>query len=106
MLICKERFLGNYNCAILCAMNQDQHIWRAWARAIHRWELEDWVAAFLEAAGPLTVLASQLIYIGQPVFRLAVGDENLSALARLFEEPHQTSRFIALLREDSSSEPA
>lgn len=87
-------------------MNPDQHIWRAWARAIHRWGLEDWAVAFLESAGPLTVLAAQLIYIGQPVLRLAAHDEELSALARLLEEPHQTSLFVSVLQEVSSSEPA
>lgn len=83
-------------------MNTDQHMWRAWVSAIRRWGLEDWVGTMLEAAGPLTILGAQVVYLGQPMFGLALPKGHLEAVARMLEEPESTRAFVDLLREASS----
>jgi hypothetical protein len=72
----------------------DQQIWQTWARTVHRWGVDHLVASFLEAAGPLTILAAQLIYIGQPFFQT----NRLGALAKLLEDPGNTRIFLDMLK--------
>ncbi len=79
-------------------MEADQQRWHEWAQFLHRRGLGRWVAALLEAVGPLSVLAAQLIYVGQPLLEFIVPKENLDALARLFDDPQQTKKFAVLLR--------
>lgn len=83
-------------------MTSDQQIWQVWAAALQRWGIQREVATLLEAAGPLTVLAAQAVYTGQPLFNLAVPGEYLDALARLLEEPTQAQAFATYLREAPS----
>jgi hypothetical protein len=47
-------------------MESNQHIWRVWVEKAHRWGFEDEIATLLEAAGPLTTLGAQMIYLAQP----------------------------------------
>lgn len=84
-------------------MNADQNIWWVWANAIRRWGMEEWVASFLDAAGPLTVLGAQAVYIGQPLLEHVLPGSHLNALARLLEDTTQTQAFTTLLREESAS---
>jgi hypothetical protein len=81
------------------AMNDDQYIWWKWARILQRWGVKEWVAAFLEAAGPLTILGAQLVYLGQPVLDNAVPEDDLNALTRILEDTHRTREFVTYLRE-------
>lgn len=81
-------------------MNPDQQIWQIWASNLHRWGIENWVAALLEAAGPLSVLGAQAVYFGHPILRGAVPDSYMEALAHMLEEPSQTQAFVSLLREE------
>jgi hypothetical protein len=83
-------------------MEGDQHLWRAWAVTIQRWGMENWLASLLEAFGPLTVLAAQLIYIAGPVFDRKAAEEHLAAAARMLEDADQTRAFARLLRENHS----
>jgi len=83
-------------------MYSDRHIWQVWADKLHRWGLSDWTASFLEAAGPLTMLGAQVIYMGQPLINNVVSNSNLEALATMLEEPQQTRDFVNFLREDAS----
>jgi len=83
-------------------MDSEQHIWRVWARTLHKWGVKDWAASFLEAAGPLTLLGAQVVYIGQPVLGLVFPSHHLDALARILEQPDQTRAFAAYLREDTA----
>jgi hypothetical protein len=85
-------------------MELNQHFWRVWAGNLQRWGLQDWVASALEAAGPLTLLAAQAVYIGQPFLRPFFPEDHLKALANLLEEPVQTKSFASFLREDPKSE--
>ena len=80
-------------------MIANQHIWRVWANALHRWGVKDLVAAFLEAAGPLTLLGAQVVYIAQPALSGVFPNNHLRALAEVFEDSEQTKAFAAYLRE-------
>jgi len=80
-------------------MDKDQTIWQEWARKLHAWGVQGWAASLLEAAGPLTLLGAQLIYLGQPVLRTVFRDPGLQELAALLEEPERAREFAAYLRE-------
>jgi hypothetical protein len=80
-------------------MKTDQQLWQAWADTLQRWGLKDWTAAFLEAAGPFSMLGAQLVYISQPLLKAAWPGDHLDALARLLEDPTQTRSFATFLRE-------
>ena len=83
-------------------MDSDQHIWQAWANKLHRWGLGYWVASFLEAAGPLTTLGAQVVYVTQPLLNPIWQDEYLEALAGMLEKPERTQLFAAFLREENT----
>ncbi len=85
-------------------MNSDQHIWRLWVKNIHRWGVQDMIAALLDAAGPLTLLGAQIVYIGQPALKQLFPEQHISALAELLEDTTYTREFVSLLREVASSE--
>lgn len=59
------------------------------------------MASLLEAAGPLTVLGAQIIFLGEPLLGPAVPQNRIDALVKLFEEPEATRSFIEYLREDT-----
>jgi len=84
-------------------MEVDQHMWRDWASALHRWGVEGGVATILEAIGPLNILSAQAIYLAQPLFRHAFPDEHLDGMARMLEDATSTKAFIRMLREASST---
>jgi hypothetical protein len=79
-------------------MTGDQQIWQSWARTVHRWGIDHMVAAFLEAAGPMTILAAQIIYIGQPFLQPVGQPGRLGALASLLEDPGNTRIFLDMLK--------
>jgi len=83
-------------------MTSDQQIWQSWARTIHRWGIENLVAAFLEAAGPLTTIGAQIIYLSQPYLKSIIQPEQLLALSSMLDEPQQTRKFIHYLSEEST----
>ena len=74
-------------------MDTDQHIWRVWARFLHRLGVGKWVAVLLEAAGPLTILGAQAVYVSQPLLNHSLSEDHLDALARLLEDSTQTRAF-------------
>ena len=80
-------------------MKTNRHIWRVWANQLHRWGLADWAAAMLGAAGPLNLLAAQLVYFGQPFLNFAMPEDHIIALANLLENENQAQSFAALLKE-------
>lgn len=80
-------------------MERDRHIWRYWARNLQRWGLTKWVAALLEALGPLTIIGAQFIYVSQPLLSGSRPGEQLDGLARLLEDSSTTRAFIDYLRE-------
>jgi hypothetical protein len=80
-------------------MNQNRHIWEEWSQNLQRWGLRQPAAALLEAAGPLTILGAQAVYLIQPLVGRPASEEALAALAGLLEEPDQTRAFAQYLRE-------
>jgi hypothetical protein len=81
------------------AMNGDQYIWRKWARILQRWGMNEWAASFLEAAGPLSILGAQLVYMSQPLLDGVFSKDHLSALTRMLEDKTRTQEFVTYLRE-------
>jgi hypothetical protein len=82
-------------------MDTNHHIWRVWANALYRWGLQNLVASFLEAAGPLTLIGAQVIYVGQPIMNGIVPDGHLNALTSMLEDDGQREEFVACLREET-----
>jgi hypothetical protein len=76
----------------------DRRIWQNWAEHLHRWGMINLAAAFLEAAGPLTLLGAQIIYLGQPMISPFVPEDHFEALTKILEEPGETRAFIDFLR--------
>jgi hypothetical protein len=56
----------------------------------------------LEAAGPLTVLGAQVLYIGGPLLRPALTDVQRDALTTLLEDRDEVQALAAFLREEAS----
>ena len=84
-------------------MVENPYIWRNWAARLHSWGLNNWVASFLEAAGPLATIGAQAIYISQPILGTFVPGRHLQALADMLEEPEQTRRFTSYLLGETDS---
>jgi EamA domain-containing membrane protein RarD len=80
-------------------MSSDQHIWRIWAQYLHKWGLAGWAASLLEAAGPLNILAAQVIYMVQPIADTVMPDNHWQALSEMLEDTKESQRFTSLLRE-------
>lgn len=84
-------------------MDSNRHIWRMWANKLQKWGLANWTASFIEAAGPLTLIAAQLVYITQPFISKALPEEHWQALTELLEDSGKTHHFAAYLREGDLS---
>jgi hypothetical protein len=80
-------------------MQTDRSLWHNWARFLQRWGLDGITAFLMEAGGPLSVLAAQAIYMGQPFLRQSMPEGHLHALAELFEDQEEGHMFAAFLRE-------
>ena len=83
-------------------MESDQYIWRDWARNLHRWGVEEWVASIMETAGPLNILAAQVVYLGQPFMKLLAPENQMNTLAEMLEDNDQRNSFINCIREADS----
>jgi hypothetical protein len=82
-------------------MQADRTLWPDWAGFLQRWGLRDIAVLLLDAAGPLSFLGAQLIYIGQPFFGRAAPRSSLTALASLLEDQAELKSFVSFLREDT-----
>ncbi len=69
-------------------------------KTLHRWGVQDLVATFLEAAGPLTLIGAQVIYIGQPILNGIVPDGHLTVLTDVLEDDDQRVAFVNCLRKE------
>lgn len=76
----------------------DRAQWENWARFLQRLGLRQPASIFLDAAGPLSILAAQVIYMSQPF----TGQSNAwHAFARLLENKEESRSFAAFLREET-----
>jgi hypothetical protein len=77
-------------------------LWEKWALSLHRWGLDRMAAFLLEAGGPITVLAAQVVYLMQPFFRSSFTENQLGAIINLFEDQQAGRNFAAYLREEEN----
>ena len=75
-------------------------IWQAWAQALERRGLKEITATFLEAAGPMTLLLSQIAYFSQPFFGRILPAGQWVELGHLLEDRNESQHFAAFLREE------
>jgi hypothetical protein len=83
-------------------MEANQPVWRDWAAILQRWGMQDLVASFLEALGPLTLFGAQAIYLGQPLLNGFLPASRVQEIADLFEDSDKVNAFAAFLREDNN----
>lgn len=76
--------------------------WPGWAHFLQRFGLQQPAAAVLEAAGPLTWFAAQVVYLGQPFMYGAGRGGQWQALANLLENQEASRSFAAFLREEGT----
>jgi hypothetical protein len=77
---------------------QSRSEWSKWAESLRRLKLDGLAAWCLEAAGPLTVLGAQAVYLTQPF----LGGKQLDSLALMLEEDEETQAFARYLRGEVS----
>jgi hypothetical protein len=77
---------------------QSRSEWPQWAESLRRLKLDGLAAWCLEAAGPLTVLGAQAVYLTQPF----LSGKKLNTLALMLEEDEETQAFARYLRGDVS----
>ncbi|MEA4909296.1 MAG: hypothetical protein GYA17_08075 [Chloroflexi bacterium] len=82
---------------------QERNFWSKWANFLQRWGLREPAAAFLEAAGPLSILLAQFIYFGKPFLGKSVSSEQLHVLTDLFEDREKSQQFAAYLRREEDN---
>jgi len=77
--------------------------WPTWAGFLRHYRLESLVAWVLEAVGPITVFGAQALYLGGPLLRSVLSNEQINALASLLEDHRETLAFAAFLRGEMPS---
>lgn len=82
-------------------MTAKDECWVSWAHFLHRFDLERPAAYLLEAAGPLSILLAQMLYLGQPFLTDAKNRQSWSAMAKLLEDPGEVKAFAEYLKEES-----
>jgi hypothetical protein len=80
-------------------MQTERSLWQNWARFLQHWGIDGIAAYLMEAGGPLSILAAQAIYVGQPFLRQSMPEGHWLALADLFENHEEGHLFAAFLRE-------
>lgn len=78
---------------------QSNTAWSQWAETLRRYKLDGFVAWFLEAGAPLTVIGAQAIYLTQPF----LGGKQTEAIAEMLEEENESMRFLRFLRGEDAS---
>ena len=77
-------------------MSQEE--WDRAIRYLYDRRLHHFTASLMEAAGPLTLLGAQAIYIGQPLLTLFLPRDQAQHLAGILENPAKCKSFIRALR--------
>ena len=73
------------------------------ARRLHAWGLNGLAAALVENAGPLAFLGAQALYFTGPVLTPFLPGDELTALARLLEDPAAVRALAERLTEAESN---
>ena len=81
-------------------MTESQTWWPIWAQKLQRWGISEPVAALLDAAGPLSALAAQAIYLGQPLFGSTASNSGWSAAAEMLANSQESRSFAGFLRQE------
>ena len=79
---------------------EDMTGWADWAVFLRRRGLDRAAAWLLDAAGPLTLLGAQALYLGGPLLRPAFSNLQISRLAALLEDQQEVKRFTAFLMQE------
>jgi hypothetical protein len=79
-----------------------QTYWPGWARFLQRFGIQQSAATVLEAAGPLTWLLAQVVYLGQPFLNGSQSGGQWQALAALLEDRAESRSFATFLREEGT----
>jgi hypothetical protein len=82
------------------AVSEARASWLGWAEFLRRFGLEHLTAWAIEAAGPLTVLGAQALYLGGPFLRPVLSNGFVVALAGLLEDHAEAQAFATYLREE------
>jgi len=69
-----------------------------WIESLYKLGLQNLTATFLEALGPMNLLGAQLVYISQPVLSPFIPKDQSQDLAKILEDPSETTLFIEALR--------
>lgn len=87
------------NYAILAvSMKSSRAYWRRWAKALQRYQLQEFTVALLEAGSPLAIIGAQTLYFGQGLIK----SEQLKALAETLEEEGETRAFASFLAQEGA----
>jgi hypothetical protein len=84
-------------------MESNHHIWRGWAVNLHKWGLHEVAATFLEATGPLALLAAQFVYLSEPVLNGLAPAGTSRALVGLLEDDAGRADFLQILNEEGQA---
>lgn len=80
-------------------MQEVKSCWSKWASFLRERNLEEITITLLEAAGPLKILAAQVVYAGMPLLEtFTPSRSNWIELANLLEDNQRSRHFIAYLR--------
>ncbi len=82
-------------------MREDRSFWPSWAQFLQDKGARDLAITLLEAAGPLRILAAQVLYAGLPFFARGQSSQQWSALADLLDDSSASQSFISYLREEA-----
>ncbi len=69
---------------------------------LRRWGGVQAVITLLEAFGPLTIVAAQFLYLGQPFLGRGEAQMSWQSLADLLEDSEQQRVFVQFLQESES----
>ena len=81
-------------------MQEDRAFWLSWATFLREKGAKDLAITILEGAGPLRVLAAQVMYAGIPFFNQSKPSNPWYAFASMLDDKQESASFISFLREE------
>ncbi|MEK6222765.1 MAG: hypothetical protein N2D54_11020 [Chloroflexota bacterium] len=77
-------------------------LWKKWSATLKAWQGLEFTADLLEIGGSFSIIAAQLVYIGQPILSSLLPNHELLSIANILEEPTLRKDFINFLREENA----